>query len=294
MSLPRKLITRFLLNVVVVWRAAVKTAYDGRLFAGSQRQPDLPTVEGEIIKTLKEINAIKNETSSRFKAASRTDRGVSALGNVFAFDTEFRKSELLRAMNSVAKNLYFYAVAETSIDFSPRRAKARWYRYWLPNSGVDVDLMMKCATLFEGKHDFRQFCRYDGRSTIRTISKIAVSECGNYIAIDFIARDFLWNMVRKIVSSMTMVASGRAAIEDVKRALGGEFIDFGIAPAENLILMDVSYDITFQVERPITLVRKITQGKTDAFLKSFFFDHLGKVSGLSLNDYHSTFSVFFS
>lgn len=269
----------------MVWRAAVKTAYDGRLFAGSQRQPDLPTVEGEIIETLKELKAIRNEKSSRFKAASRTDRGVSALGNVFAFDTEFRKSELLRAMNSVARNLYFYAVAETPIDFSPRRAKARWYRYWLPNFGFDIDLMMKCALLFEGKHDFRQFCRYDGRSTKRTISKIAVSACGNYIAIDFIARDFLWNMVRKIMSAMTMVASGRATIEDIKRGLNGEFVDFGIAPAENLILMDVSYDISFQVERPMTLVRKITQGKTDAFLKFFFFDHLDKVSGLSLNGY---------
>lgn len=280
MSIPRKLIIRFLLNDVVIWRAAVKTAYDGRLFAGSQRQPDLPTVEGEIIKTLKKINAIENERSSRFRAASRTDRGVSALGNVFAFDTEFRKDELLRAMNSVAKNIYFYAVAETPTNFSPRRAKARWYRYWLSKTGVDIDLMMKCARLFEGKHDFRNFCRYDGRSTLRTISKIAVSECDNYIAIDFIARDFLWNMVRKIVQSMMMVASGRAVIDDVNRALGGEIIDFGIAPAENLILMDVLYDVAFKAECPVTLARKITEGKRDAFLKSFFFNQLGMVSGL--------------
>ncbi|MDH7509241.1 MAG: tRNA pseudouridine(38-40) synthase TruA [Methanomassiliicoccales archaeon] len=276
----------------MVWRAAVKTAYDGRLFAGSQRQPDLPTVEGEIIKALKEINAIENEKSARFKAASRTDRGVSALGNVFAFDTDFRKSELLQALNSVAENLYFYAVAEAPIDFSPRRAKSRWYRYWLLNSDIDIDRLVKCAALFEGKHDFRQFCRYDGRSTIRIIDKITSSEYGSYVAIDFVARDFLWNMVRKIVSSMVMVASGKASIEEVKRALEGEPIDFGIAPAENLILMDVSYDIAFQVGRPITLVRKITQGKTDAFLKSHFFDRLDKIIGVSFHDNNSGLSKF--
>ena len=63
---------------------------------GSQRQPDLPTVESEVISALTQIGAISTIDESRFGFASRTDKGVSALGHVVAFDTEFRRECLLR------------------------------------------------------------------------------------------------------------------------------------------------------------------------------------------------------
>ncbi len=55
----------------------LKFAYDGTKFYGYQRQPDKPTVEGEIISVLRDSGL-----DATIKSASRTDRGVSALGNV--------------------------------------------------------------------------------------------------------------------------------------------------------------------------------------------------------------------
>lgn len=262
----------------MVWRAAIKTAYDGRLFAGSQRQPGLRTVEGEVIRTLKSINAITDEKTSRFRAASRTDRGVSALGNVFAFDTEFRANELLKAMNSVAGDLYFYAIAKAPLDFSPRRAKRRWYKYLVPKFDCDIDLMRKCASLFEGRHDFKQFCRRDGRKTLRTIDKIVIEDYGGYLSIDFFARDFLWNMVRKIVSAMISVSLGKSSIADLEDALAGKAIDFGMAPAENLVLMDVEYDIGFEIQCTMPFLKNFARKRNEIEVQSFFFDHLKSVS----------------
>ena len=45
-------------------RIAVKFAYDGRSFSGYARQPKLKTVEGELIKTIKQRN---NETPKQSK-----------------------------------------------------------------------------------------------------------------------------------------------------------------------------------------------------------------------------------
>ena len=64
------------------WHAAVMIAYDGREFTGSQRQPSEDTVEDECIRALKRVHAIESVKESRFRAASRTDTGVSALCNV--------------------------------------------------------------------------------------------------------------------------------------------------------------------------------------------------------------------
>ncbi len=64
-------------------RWAIKVYYDGRNFFGSQRQPDKPTVEGELLKS---FEALKIDVKG-FVGACRTDRGVSALGNVFALSS---------------------------------------------------------------------------------------------------------------------------------------------------------------------------------------------------------------
>ena len=120
------------------WRAAVKLAYEGKDFLGFQRQPHTRTVEDQVIAALVEIEAITDATSSRFKGASRTDAWVSALGNVVAFDTEFRKDRLLHALNAVSDGVYFYGIAEVPEGFTPRRASQRWYRYFLPLRDLDV------------------------------------------------------------------------------------------------------------------------------------------------------------
>ncbi len=130
----------------MVWHAAVMIAYDGREFTGSQRQPDKRTVEDECIRALKKIHAIDSVEDSRFRVASRTDRGVSALCNVIVFETGFRPDLLLQALNAASETVYFYAYAEVGSDFSPRRAKQRWYRYFLAfEDGMDLDLMDQAA-----------------------------------------------------------------------------------------------------------------------------------------------------
>ncbi len=253
------------------WRAAIKIAYDGRSFMGSQRQPGQRTVEDEILFSLKRIGAIESPDRSRFKMASRTDRGVSALGNVAAFDTRFPRDQLLRALNARLKDVFALALAVVTDSFTPTGANQRWYRYLLPALGTDVDRMIEVARLFQGSHDFIRFCRKDSRSTIMTIDKVGLMPVGDFLVIDYRAKSFLWNMIRRMVASVHSVGRGDSTIDEVERALEGQERSFGLAPAENLYLMDVYYNFTFDTECPDTLMRKLTLGAERAFLDLAFY-----------------------
>jgi len=220
-------------------RVAVKFAYDGTCFMGSQRQPGERTAESELLKALVKIGAITSAEDNRFRVASRTDRGVSALGNVFAVDTAFRHQELLAALNASCEDVHCYALAEVPKNFSPRRAQGRWYRYHLPYHGQDVDLMAEGAREFEGEHEFRLFCKPDGKVTLRRLESVTVRRDGELIVIDIRAREFLRNMVRRIVSALDHLGQGRATMEEVSSALLGHGRSMGLAEAEGLVLMDI-------------------------------------------------------
>jgi tRNA pseudouridine38-40 synthase len=260
------------------WRAAVKLAYEGKDFLGFQRQPRTRTVEDEVIAALVEIEAITDVESSRFKGASRTDAGVSALGNVVAFDTEFRKDRLLHALNAVSKGVYFFGIAEVPEGFTPRRASQRWYRYFLPSRGLDTGLVIESANLFLGKHDFKCFCKVDERSTVKVIQSIQVFPLGDFLIIDIKAREFLRSMVRRMVAAMDAVGRGKASLDEVHDALDGKECHFGMANAENLCLMDVIYPFEFELSCPSPLKKNLETKRRANFIELAFFDHLDSES----------------
>jgi tRNA pseudouridine38-40 synthase len=265
-----------LLNPDVVWRAAIKLAYDGRSFMGSQRQPGERTVESELISALVKIGAIESADASRFRVASRTDRGVSALGNVVAFETDFPRAALLRAINSAVEDVYVYGVAEVPPSFSPRRARGRWYRYIMSSKDLDVSKVIECGNALQGRHDFRRFCKPEGKSTVKTLESVSVREADGIMVIDLRGREFLRNMVRRLVASMVKAGEGKATLSEVVSALEGKDITFGLAPAEGLTLMDIDYGFQFSVECPPTMSRRAEEYRLDAFSRLEFADALLK------------------
>jgi tRNA pseudouridine38-40 synthase len=259
---------------------AFKIAYDGKMFTGSARQPEHRTVEGTLIEALKTLGAMDVKGEGTFRSASRTDRGVSALGNVFIFDSKMKGSDVVKAMNGTyaQEGLWFMGWTEVPEDFKPRHAKVRWYRYVLPVQALqrfDLTAMRKAAKLFVGPHDFSSFCKDDKslatpRSTLRSLESVELDtfalalgsaediEKGKWtghkalhpgrldlIVVDIKGQSFLWQMVRRIVSAMVSVAKGKASLEDLKDALDGNPHVFGVLPSEGLTLMDVQYDVEF-------------------------------------------------
>ncbi len=224
-------------------RVALKIAYDGRSFYGHQRQPDVRTVEGECLAALKSAKIMADPAAAFFRSASRTDRGVSAVGNVIAFNTALRPNAVLGAFNDKARGVWAWAYAEVPESFHPRHAVERWYRYHLLDP-LPMESLRAAASVFEGEHDFRWFTS-DPPAGPFVIRCVRVAQVGEARTIDVWARSFRRGMVRRIVAALVAHASGDADLDTIRACLQGERHDFGMAPAEPLVLMDVVYEVPF-------------------------------------------------
>jgi len=239
-------------------RVAVKIAYLGDEFVGSQIQPGHRTVEGDVLSDIMKISGLGADDIG-LRCASRTDRGVNALGNVVVFNTTFEDNVvLLKALNAVSGGVFYRSAASVNDDLNPRHATERIYRYILPATGMDVNAAKECASLFEGEHDLIRFCRPDGKPTVINMRSVKIEKDDEFLIIEFRSEYFLWNLIRRIVSAISSVGSGNSSIDDVKRALNGEPITFGIARADALTLVDVVYDHVEFVTPPTDMFRSRT------------------------------------
>lgn len=229
---------------------AVKIAYIGEGFHGSQRQPGLRTVESEIQRNLVKVYGTDSIDFS-LKLASRTDKGVNALGNVAVFEAGDRNPDgLLKALNGISWGVYYRSYSYVPEGFTPRFAHMRNYRYILPAKDIDIELAEKCASLFLGEHNFVRFCKYDGKSTMNNIVSSEVKVEDGFLIYDCSARFFLWQQVRRMASAIEMVGLNRADLDDVTEALKGGDLHLGTLRGEPLTLMDIEYK-NLEFRRPV-------------------------------------------
>lgn len=240
-------------------RVALKFAYDGTLFHGFQRQPNVVTVEGDLVRAMAKVGVIKSHRECGYRGSSRTDTGVSALGNINSFKTSFKTDEICSAINSKMEGIWAYSAVEVPDAFNPRAARQRWYRYYLARAGQDMKLMDEIAGRFVGVHDFSGHARKDKRNPMRKIDSIGISDAGMFHAVDFRAESFLWNMVRRIVWMMNEGGSGRLPLDSIGPGSAKKPVRIGLAPPEYLVLMDIDCGVEFPVDRhaSIGIVRAI-------------------------------------
>ncbi|MCK5261977.1 MAG: tRNA pseudouridine(38-40) synthase TruA [Thermoplasmatales archaeon] len=235
-------------------RLAFKFAYDGRPFSGYARQPNLKTIEGELIKSLTKCDFIKDAKQSHFRSASRTDKGVSALGSVVAFNIDINKNFIPKELNKDLTDIIIYATAVVESDFYPRYAKRRSYRYYLRRKDLEIDKILSAAAFFTGEHNFSNFARVEEfKDPRRIIDNIIVTNQDDFSIMDFYAQTFLWNQVRRIVSAIQKMGKSKIEKEQIIEAIHNpnKKVDFGLAPAEPLILRDIVYDFEFEYDKKL-------------------------------------------
>lgn len=232
-------------------RVALKIAYIGTDYNGSQVQPDAPTIEGKIFEILIKLGIIDHPKEANFKSAGRTDAGVHALGQVVAFNTDKPELAIPRVINSKLPNsIWVWAHAHVSDDFNPiYHAVSRSYRYIMSGELYDISKIRAASKLLIGTHDFANFStNYGDKSTLRNVERIDVRVSGALTKIDVRANSFLWNMVRKVVTALMMVGSDVRDIEWLEQMLDPESYEEGIEPAAayGLTLTKVDYKIPIE------------------------------------------------
>lgn len=240
-------------------------AYDGHDYHGWQIQPGFTTVQGAITDVLRGLFGPK----ARICGASRTDAGVSALGQVglIQIDSPIPTENLARVLNDrLPKDIAVVGVEEVRMGFDViGEVTNKLYRYtiyagpvrpvlhlrhcWHVSGRLEVPLMAEAAGHLVGKHDFTSFAAAaDSRQgTVRTVFRCEVTEApapdGRWIYVEVEGDGFLYNMVRNIVGTLVEMGLGRWPPEKMRqireardrRAAGP------IAPPNGLCLIWIKY-----------------------------------------------------
>ena len=236
-------------------KTAFKIAYIGTDFHGFQRQPGLPTVEGELLKAFNKVGLIKDLDISQYSIAGRTDRGVHALGNIVVMKTE-SQATINQINYYLPPSIQIIGKTEVPDGFKPRFAEYRHYKYVFFNDPyVEHPLKLKkmeiASKILEGTHNFQNFTKRCERAPERTVKEIKVSQTGKITIFDVFGESFLWNMVRKMVQVITRVGKGEMTEKELLLLLNPD-IHASITPVapDGLILMDVKYSgIEFSMDK---------------------------------------------
>ena len=239
--------------------------YHGAAYSGSQIQPDMPTVQGEIKDIIEELNWSEN---AKIRLSSRTDAGVSARMNLIDLELEqslmrnLDESRIIRAIGDrLSPQLCVWGVSRRKSSLPIRLASSRTYLYRLDmihgwKNDSDQNILEEICSIFSGKHDFSAFSRPDPeRPPIRTVDECSLwrREDGGIIGFKVTAESFLWNQVRRMASAINAVNSSNSNIDEIVDALRnpGHARDLGRAPADALLLWNIQHrDIPPLMVRP--------------------------------------------
>ncbi|NPV47263.1 MAG: tRNA pseudouridine(38-40) synthase TruA [Armatimonadetes bacterium] len=242
-------------------RVRLLVQYDGTDYAGFQVQPGRRTVQQELEECLGRLTGDR----VRVTAASRTDAGVHALGQVVAFSTNspIPAERIPRALNDLLPAAVSCVAAEDCPHgFHPRfDARGKLYTYrilnrptrspficryaWHIAEPLDLPAMREGARHLVGTHDFAAFCAAGSavQDTRRTVRRLDLDTEGDVIETHIEGDGFLYMMVRIIMGTLAEVGRGRLEPTQVLSIVAGR--DRGkagpTAPPEGLCLVRVTY-----------------------------------------------------
>lgn len=250
-------------------RFRIDFAYDGTDFAGFSKQPDLRTVQGELLRALSVIFG-EDDADFGMRVAGRTDAGVHALGQVCHIDitqeqlkragrsgfTEARLQSLLpneiviHSIEAVSEDFdarfaaigrsYRYLIVD---DLAPRSPLSSRYELWIPGE-LDTDLMAEASKVLIGLHDFGAFCKpRAGATTIRDLKTLKVTRFADNVEIYLEADAFCHNQVRSMVGALIAVGQHKLTITELAEILKAakRVSKFKVVAPHGLALTGVEY-----------------------------------------------------
>lgn len=254
-------------------RLRLDLAYCGTPWRGWQSRPEGDAVQDQVHAALRRLTKIPDLAC---EAASRTDAGVHALGQVAHFDLPdtFRVPgdairnglngllpETIRALAvtgvapgfhatlSAAGKIYRYRIWRLR-EMDPFEADRAWH----VREPLDLDLFRQAARVVEGTHNFVRLSanpgavpeaerRRDVPGHTRTLCRIELRETPRTLEVELEGDAFLYHMARLTMGALVQVARGRATLEwliDLLAAPEG-LQSQTLAPAGGLYLVKVLY-----------------------------------------------------
>lgn len=200
--------------------------YDGSGYAGYQIQPNALTIQEVLENCLAEVLS----HPVRVMAASRTDAGVHARGQIIAFDTESHipPARIARICNQrLPGSIRMLQSEVVGHSFQPRfDAQSKTYQYliyrqipgavfwhqkaWIYTLPLDFAAMQQAASRLVGEYDMSCFCASGGvvQDKVRTIYDCSWIQDGPIWKFTVQGNGFLYHQVRNMVGTMVEIGRG--------------------------------------------------------------------------------------
>jgi tRNA pseudouridine38-40 synthase len=243
-------------------KVALIIEYDGTRMVGSQCQTQGATVQAELEAAIEKLTGEK----LRVMLSSRTDAGVSALGQVGSFRTAsgLPLERVMRALNHfLPEDIAVKAAYRVPDSLDVRReALSREYVYRIWNSPVpsplnerfrhrvalplDEQAMDAAAGKLVGTHDLTAFGSTGGpagKTTVRMVYRAGVSREGEEVAFRITASSFLTHQVRNTVGALIRVGQGKMSLQEFGALLENKRPGSAgpAAPGKGLCLVKINY-----------------------------------------------------
>lgn len=240
--------------------------YDGTRYHGFQLQAALPTIQGETEAALTKLTGER----LRVMAASRTDAGVHAKGQVVGFRTgsSLPPRAFVHGLNYyLPRDITVKAAYPVEDSFDVRRdAVSREYSYYILNRStrsafggfsyrvnrrLDIKAMNRACQGLLGEHDFASFvsCIESGiKSTRRKVYQVKVEKNGDMVIFSMVANSFLPHQVRNTLGALIKVGLGKITVEQFSDIIEAKQPGLAVptVPACGLFLMRVNYPIPLE------------------------------------------------
>ncbi len=246
--------------------------YLGFRYHGWNKQPGLKTIIFMVDKTIEFLLGHK-----RFKTlgCSRTDAKVSANHSAFELFVDEpldAKQFLIKLDQNLPNDIKALKIEKVGKNFNIITApKMKEYIYFFSfgekshpfcaplicsfQDHLDIDLMKEGALLFQGKHNFQQYCTKPkpGTNFEREIPVSKIEE-NNIFKANFFpsksyayhihSRGFLRYQVRLIMGQLLSLGRGEIGLNDIKESLKGDCSEplRHIAPSSGLVLNNITFE----------------------------------------------------
>lgn len=235
----------------------IRVSYDGSEYFGSQKQDNVPTIEGQLKKTLEKY--FKMQVT--LVISSRTDRGVHSLDHpmLIKLPLEVDVEKTQRNLNWILpKDIKINSMEKVAPKFHPRyNSKEKTYRYRLSSNinvfnsryvtyyrnEIDVDKLQTIIPLIEGEHNFINFTSKNPREDyVRTVKEIKIRRLGDEVIFYVTGTGFLRFMVRNIIACFLAYNENKLTSEDIAKIINNEINHtFKRAEPNGLCLLEVKF-----------------------------------------------------
>ncbi|XP_049886954.1 tRNA pseudouridine(38/39) synthase-like [Pectinophora gossypiella] len=231
-------------------RVLLRILYFGWDYQGLAVQEDSnQTIEHHLFHALTKSCLIQSRETSQYHRCGRTDKGVSAFGQVISISlrskhppeqqsdtaTEMPYCKILNRL--LPKEIRAVAWMPIPVDLPEYSARfsctARLYKYYFPRARLDLSRMRAACSALVGSHDFRHLCKMDVGNGVTEFRReiiradiVALEEDSesptSMHCLMIEGNAFLWHQIRCIMGVLLLVGQRQETVDVIKELLDVE------------------------------------------------------------------------